>query len=277
MLQEEIVGLVPAGGQATRLSPLPSSKELFPIGWQLDEIGQMKPKVVSHFLLDKYKIAGVRKTYFIVRKGKWDIPQYYGDGTMVGMDLAYLMMNLSHGHPFTLDQAFPFTKHNLVAFGYPDILFEPEDAFSHLIRKQAETKASVVLGIFPITPEQTWKDILSFAEDRKIQTISLSDPATASNRVGWAIALWTPEFSLFMHEFLLEAVNQNRLAAPDGKEYTMNHVFQAALDNGLSIEYVVFDSGFVLDIGTPDDLFEAQRQQYMSAKMMMEHIRQKVK
>jgi glucose-1-phosphate thymidylyltransferase len=269
-LPEEIVGLIPAGGHATRLSPLPSSKELFPIGWRLDEAGKMNPKVVSHFLLDKYKEAGIRKAYFILRKGKWDIPQYYGDGSMVDMDLAYLIMNLPHGHPFTLDQAFPFIKKNLVVFGYPDILFEPADAFSQLIKKQAETKASVVLGIFPIRPEQRWNDILSFSEDGKIETVSLSDPATATKQVGWSIAVWTPEFSLFMHEFLLEASRQNRFTAPGGREYTMNHIFQAALDKGLAIEPVVFSSGFVLDIGTPDDLFTAQRDEYASAKNLIE-------
>ncbi len=80
-----------------------------------------------------------------------------------------------------------------------------------------------------------------------------------------------------MHEFLLNALAQNQFTAPDGKEYTMNHVFQAALDKGLSMESVVFDTGFVLDIGTPDDLFTAQRQQYTSAKKMMEHDRQEGK
>lgn len=274
ILQEEIVGLIPAGGHATRLSPLPCSKELLPIGWREDDMGKLKPKVVSHFLLDKYSAAGIRKTYFILRKGKWDIPEYYGDGAMVDMDLAYLMMNVPHGHPFTLDQAFPFTTHNLVAFGYPDILFEPEDAFSRLIRKQAETKASVVLGIFPIRPDQNWKDIVSFKEDRKIQTIALTDPAVVDQRLGWAIALWTPEFSHFMHKFLQEEIKQNRFKAPDGKEYTMNHILQSALDEGLSMESVVFDTGVVLDVGTPYDLFAAQREQFESAKIMMKKARQ---
>ena len=274
ILQEEIVGLIPAGGHATRLSPLPCSKELLPIGWRKDDMGKPKPKVASHFLLDKYRAAGIRKTYLILRKGKWDIPEYYGDGAMVDMDLAYLMMNVPHGHPFTLDQAFPFTTHNLVAFGYPDILFEPEDAFSHLIRKQAETKANVVLGIFPIRPDQNWKDIVSFGEDRKIQTIALTDPTMTDPRLGWAIALWTPEFSLFMRKFLREEIKQNRFKAPDGKEYTMNHILQSALDQGLSMESVVFDTGVVLDVGTPYDLFAAQREQFESAKIMMKKARE---
>jgi glucose-1-phosphate thymidylyltransferase len=258
---KEIVGLIPAGGHSTRLSPLPCSKELFPIGWQKDETGKLRPKVASHFLLDKYKAAGIRKTYFILRKGKWDIPQYYGDGSMVNMDFAYLMMNHPHGHPFTLDQAFPFTTNNLVAFGYPDILFEPEDAFSQLIKEQAATGASIVLGIFPIKADQRWNDILAFGDNGKIQTISLSDPTKGTQRIGWAIALWTPKFSLFMHEFLLEVMKKNNFTAPDGKEYVMNHVFQAALDKGLSIESVMFKSGFVHDVGTPEDMIAAQREQ----------------
>ena len=259
---KEIVGLIPAGGHSTRLSPLPCSKELFPVGWQKDESGKLRPKVASQFLLDNYKAAGIRKAYFILRKGKWDIPQYYGDGSMVDMDLAYLMMNHPHGHPFTLDQAFPFTTNNLVAFGYPDILFEPHDAFTQLIKKQRETQASVVLGIFPIKANQRWNDILAFREDGRIQTISLDDPAKAIQRIGWAIALWSPEFSRFMHEFLAEAIRKNSFIAPDGKEYVMNHVLQAAVDGGLFVDSVMFDSGFVHDVGTPEDMIAAQLGQH---------------
>ncbi|HTE34586.1 MAG TPA: hypothetical protein VK666_29610 [Chryseolinea sp.] len=258
-MQKEVIGLIPAGGHATRLAPLPCSKELFPIGWQVDDAGNKKPKVVSHYLLDKYKAAGVSKIYFILRKGKWDIPQYYGDGAMTGMDLAYLIMNLPHGHPFTIDQAFPFIKDNMVAFGYPDILFEPHDAFSRLLAKQVATNASVVLGIFPITPDQRWVDLLSFHEDQKIKSIARADSNPLDQRLGWAIALWSPEFSLFMHQFLNDAVKANTFTAAGGKEYTMNHLFQAVLDKGLSIESVVFESGFVLDVGTPDDMIAAQR------------------
>jgi glucose-1-phosphate thymidylyltransferase len=274
-MHKEIVGLIPAAGHATRISPLPCSKELFPVAWQLDDKEMMKPKVISHFLLDKYKAAGIEKAYFILRKGKWDIPQYYGDGAMVDMNLAYLMMNLPHGHPFTLDQAFPFTKDNLVAFGYPDILFQPEDAFLHLIRKQAETKADVVLGIFPIRPDQKW-DILSFDQQGRIHTIAIKDPSANVQRIGWSISLWTPKFSSFMHEFLMDAVRQNKLLASDGKEYVMNHVFQAALDDGLSLESVVFDQGFVRDIGTPAELLAAQIEQASHATRMIKTKKNKL-
>jgi glucose-1-phosphate thymidylyltransferase len=253
----EIVGLVPAGGHATRISPLPCSKELFPVGWRHDSAGNPKPKVVSHYLLDKYTSAGIRKAYFILRNGKWDIPQYYGHGEMLGMDLAYLIMNHPHGHPFTIDQAYPFVKDNMIAFGYPDILFEPNDAFTMLIDRQVQTGANVVLGVFPIRQDQRW-DICSFGAGARMDVVAVPDPPAGLQRLGWAIAVWTPAFTAFMHEFLSEALRQHKFIAADGKEYVMNHLFQAAIDQKLSVDHVIFDTGFVRDIGTPVELMAAQ-------------------
>lgn len=253
----EIIGLIPAGGHATRISPLPCSKEIFPIGWRYDESGIMKPKVVSQYLLDRYRLAGIRKAFFILRKGKWDIPQYYGHGDMVDMDIAYLIMNHPHGHPFTLDQAYPFVRDSLVAFGYPDILFEPDDAFTTLIDFQKRTEADVVLGVFPIRPDQRW-DICSFGEDGRMKVVSVPDPPPTLQRLGWSIAIWTPKFSAFMHEYLADAVRRQQFKAHDGKEYVMNHVFQAAIDHQLRVEHITFDKGYVRDIGTPSELIAAQ-------------------
>ena len=37
---EDVVGLIPASGQATRIAPLPCSKELFPIGFRTAQDGR---------------------------------------------------------------------------------------------------------------------------------------------------------------------------------------------------------------------------------------------
>ena len=89
----------------------------------VDDTGTMRPKVVSHYLLEKMRLAGVSKAFVVLRDGKWDIPAYFGDGGMLDMNLAYLMMKLPYGAPYTADQAYPFLQHSLVAFGFPDILF----------------------------------------------------------------------------------------------------------------------------------------------------------
>ena len=131
----EVIGLLPAAGQGTRLQPLPLSKELFPIGFYAGSDDRQKPKVVSHYLLEKMRLAGVKKAFFILRPGKWDIPAYFGDGAMLDMHLAYLTVHVPYGPPYTLDQAYPFVKDAVIAFGFPDILFQPEDAYQHLLKR----------------------------------------------------------------------------------------------------------------------------------------------
>ena len=78
--QKEIVGLIPAAGQGTRIGPLPCSKEIYPIGF--DPSLEGRPKAVSHYLLEKMKSADIQKAYVVLRAGKWDIPNYFMAGEM---------------------------------------------------------------------------------------------------------------------------------------------------------------------------------------------------
>src|SRR5688572_17155863 len=135
----EVIGLIPAAGRAVRLAPLPCSKELYPIGFQAAQEGS-RPKVVGHFLLEKMRAAGITKAYMVLRQGKWDIPAYFNDGRMVGMDIAYRVVPDSPSVPHTLDGAYSFTKNTLVAFGFPDILFRTRDAYARMLSRQLETR-----------------------------------------------------------------------------------------------------------------------------------------
>ena len=181
---------------------MPCSKELYPIGFRPMESGEgMRPKAVSHYLLEKMRMAGVRNAYFILREGKWDIPTYFGDGAMVDMNLGYLMMRLSFGTPYTLDQAYPFVRHSIVAFGFPDILFQGDDAFTKLLDRQAATEADVVLGLFPV--ERPWTmDMVEVNSKGEIGSLVIKPPDTHLEH-GWIIAVWTPAFTEFLHEHLI--------------------------------------------------------------------------
>src|SRR5688572_19363039 len=98
MMPRAAIGLIPAAGLANRIAPLPCSKELYPVGFRIDETGNAKrPKVVSHYLLEKMRLAGVSRIYFILRTGKWDIPGYYGDGSMLNVPVAYLSLGSTWG------------------------------------------------------------------------------------------------------------------------------------------------------------------------------------
>jgi glucose-1-phosphate thymidylyltransferase len=256
---QEVIGLIPAGGQATRIAPLPCSKELYPIGFRRsDEDGSLIPKVVCHYLLEKMRLAGVTKTYIVLRNGKWDIPAYLGDGKMLNMHLAYLMMRLPFGVPYTIDQAYPFVQDTIVAFGFPDIIFKSDDAFEQLLTKQAKTNADVLLGLFPVDEPRKW-DMVDIDDNGRIRQIIVKPPQIHL-RYTWIIAVWTPAFTRFIHEYLptIQDINEKDYNnASKQPELFISDVIQQAIDNDLQVEGVLFPDSTCLDIGTPDDLAKA--------------------
>jgi len=257
----EVIGLIPAGGIASRLSPIPCSKEIYPIGFgPLVNDSSPHPKVVCHYLLEKLQLAGISKAYIILRSGKWDIPAYLGDGKMLNMDLAYRVIDISFGVPYTLDSAYPFVKDAIVALGMPDIIFQPDDAFVRLIVRQAETNADIVLAVFPTDRPEKW-DMLDLDKDGRIQQFVIKPPQTHL-RYTWVVAVWTPVFTNFMHDYLanyqeIEVQKNASSNTLQQREMYLGDVFQAAMRNKMHIETVLFHEGSCLDIGTPEDMLKA--------------------
>ena len=261
--QRKIIGLLPAGGKAARLAPLPFSKELYPIGFQhLDNGRSLRPKPVCVYLLEKMRLAGIAEVYIVLRDGKWDIPAYLGDGTNLNMHLAYLIMRLPFGVPYTLNQAYPFVQDAIVAFGFLDILFEPEDAFEKLLSRQVKVNADVVLGLFPVDQPQKWH-MVKVNNNGKVTNI-VNNPVETDLNYTWIIAVWTQTFTHFMHGYLakLQKANDQIEIGIDKalqNELYISDVVQAAIENKLKVEGVIFPRGSCLDIGTPSDLFKAMQ------------------
>lgn len=258
MANADIVGLIPAAGKASRISPLPCSKELLPIGFGKNEQGNIRPKVASHYLLDKFSLAGATKVYFILRKGKWDIPDYYGDGTMTGMDFAYLLINLPYGVPYTLDQAYPFVKDAKVMLGFPDILFSPDDAFVLADRTLYNSNADIVIGLYPVKDvHQVRKcDMVQWDKTNgRIEKIVIK-PQFSNLEYSWICAIWTPRFTQFMHDYLkIEAKVSRHRGNTD--EIYLGHVVQQAISEGLAVYGHLFSGHNFIDIGTTNELSEA--------------------
>jgi glucose-1-phosphate thymidylyltransferase len=69
----------------------------------------------------------------------------------------------------------------------------------------------------------------------------------------WTIAVWTPVYTHFMHEYL----STSKEAAAQQPELFVGDVFNAAIQEGLKVEGVIISDKPYLDIGTGDDLLEA--------------------
>lgn len=260
----EVVGLIPAAGRSARLQPIPCSKELLPIGFhESSRTGRLTPKVVSHYLLEKFHAAGIRRTYIVIREGKWDIPQYFLNGDLVGMSLAYVVIPGSMGPPDTIDRAYPFVEQSRIAFGFPDILFGPTDAYTQLIRKQEETAADIVLGLHRIDEPPTW-DMVATEASGLVRRIEMK-PAKTDLVFGWHFAVWTPVFTQFLHRFLRsektghDMARMRSKANDPGGDIALGVVLQAALEEGLTLQSVSFSGDPPLDIGSPENLRRASR------------------
>lgn len=260
---QKIIGLLPAAGQGSRISPLPMSKELFPIGFQHLADRGLRPKVACQYLLEAMSKAGVQESFLILRPGKWDIPAYLGDGSQLNMRLAYLTVHVPFGVPFSLNQAYSFVQDAIVIMGFPDILFSPADAYSRLVARLQTSQADVVLGLFP-TEQPEKVGVVDF-DDQGIVAGIYEKSQLTHLRYMWAIAAWRPSFTEFLHQF----VENKRKALigdkspmlikemPDYTETPIGDVMVSAIANNLRIEAIPFETGHYLDIGTPENLLNA--------------------
>ena len=252
VFSKKILGIIPAAGKAARIAPLPCSKEIYPIGFIADKEGKIKsPKVVCHYLLEKMKIAGVNEVYIVLGDGKWDIPKYLGNGVLFDINIAYLIQGLTYGSPYTVDQAYPFVKDSVIVFGYPDVLFEPQDAFLSLLCKLEKCEADIILGVFPVDNPQK-VDMIDMSDDGKVRKIVIK-PKQTDLQYAWGIAVWNPSFTYFMHKYLHNKGN----IQPSHPELHMGDVIQAAILEGLNVEGLLVSESPLLDIGTGDDLLKA--------------------
>ena len=248
MPNQRIVGVIPAAGKATRIAPLPGSKELFPIGFG-DTIhdGRVRryPKVVSQYLVDNMARAGATEVYFVLGEGKLDIMEYYGDGQRFGVRLAYLMMDRLWGMPYTIHQAYHWMRDADVIFGMPDTIFTPSDAFSQLLALQNRMRADLTLGLFKTAQPQRLS-MVKYDQDDRVLAI-FDKPAHTDLLYTWGIACWGTRFTELLHQEVgFHPKREN--------EVVLAEIFQRAVETGLNIRALRFDSGEYIDIGTPEDL-----------------------
>ncbi|HLR31982.1 MAG TPA: hypothetical protein VK074_05795, partial [Fodinibius sp.] len=179
--------------------------------------------------------------------------------------------------PSTIDKAYPFVKNGTIVLGFPDILFQPADAFSTLLYKQQFTGADLVLGLFrAVNPEKV--DMVEFNDKGAIKDIIVKPDHTILTYT-WIIAVWTSRFTDYMHRYLAQynkTLVQNKKSKGGERESAEIHrelditgelfigkVFRDAIQSGLQTSYVIFEKGSFLDIGTPDDLMKVNNIDWM--------------
>jgi glucose-1-phosphate thymidylyltransferase len=246
----ELVGLVPAAGQALRLGPLPCSKELLPVGF-IGEGPEARPQVACDALLAALRAAGVERAFVVLRAGKWDLPAHLARVAPRGLQLAYLVRESTRSLPESLDVAYPFLRSSYVALGFPDVLVAPADAFARLRERAATTGADLVLGLVPAhRPETT--DMVALDGEGRVTAIEVR-PARSELRLAWVLAVWGPAFWEHLHASVAGA-------PAGGGELQIGEVVRGALAAGLDVRGVELPGGGYRDLGTPEELLAAWRE-----------------
>jgi glucose-1-phosphate thymidylyltransferase len=247
----EPVGVIPGGGSATRLAPLPCSKELLPVGFRQTSRGP-RPKVIANYLVDGFRLAGARQVFWLIDRTKADIMQYFGSGADFGTRMAYVPSEVSPSVVHTVDAAYAFLRDRHVLFGFPDIIFEPALAPRKLWERLQQRGVDVVLGAVPAPPEQVADRVEIGAEGRALQI--RVKPANCPWQNAWILAAWAPRFTSFLHTWLQALQASPASGGGVGAELYMGDALQAAIQAGLSIEVETFQDGSFIDAGTPAGL-----------------------
>jgi glucose-1-phosphate thymidylyltransferase len=245
LLGEQIVGLIPAAGQATRLAgSLSCSKEIAPV--------EGRP-VCAHLLAAMLQ-AGISRAVWVVRHGKEDIREVLGDGGgLASPKLEYVEILTSASVPETLSHGLRRIGDRPVAMGFPDVLAEPSSALTALIERYRRGEADVVLGLFPTDRPDT-ADMVRI-DDRGVLLDILHKPGPGTGlSLTWLLAVWGPAFSRRLQRFVVDR------EGPVEREPQVSDVLKAALADGLRLATVAFPAGSHLDVGTPEDLRRAREQ-----------------
>ena len=127
-----IVGVIPAAGHATRLQPLASSKETYPV----------HGRPVMDYLVERMGHGGCSELRVVTRPEKTDvIENASAHGATVILErpdtpAASLLAGIRS-----------LADTDLVLFGFPDSIWEPVDGFRPLV-KSVEAGAEIALGLF---------------------------------------------------------------------------------------------------------------------------------
>lgn len=233
------VGLIPAAGLATRLTPLVYPKELLPIVYR-SEGGRLLPRPVLQASLDQMRRAAVRQCIIVVSEWKLEIARVFGDGSALGVALAYVIRSQPLGLADALDAARPWVEDRDVCLTLPDTLTTPGDALARIRAERESSAADVVLGVFPCDfPEE----LGPVRVDSHGHVVEVFDkPKTTDLRNTWGMAIWSPRFTALLSE-------QVAVATGDVKP-VLGAVFQRAIDIGLRVRAVTFSEGSFIDVGT---------------------------
>lgn len=174
-------GIIPAAGAGSRIQPLAFSKELLPVGSQVED-GNERPRAVSEYLVERMIHGGADKLCFVIAPGKTDILQYYGS-RLWGADIAYVVQP----NPGGLCDAIFRASHLVhpsesVLIGLPDTVWFPKEGLQSL------PEGTLSFLLFPVEQPEFFDAVVMDA-NCAVQRIQVKQRGASSNWIWGAIKM----------------------------------------------------------------------------------------
>jgi NDP-sugar pyrophosphorylase family protein len=213
-----MIGLIPAGGKATRILGLP--KMLLPIG----------DTTLFQILQRRMTLCHPRTIYVAPSPATVGLLlPYFGETT-----LAYGTRTRTMTEDMLLGQT--YADGGDVLFGMPDTYFEDENAFLKL-RAALDDGADVAVGLFETRPEQRTKLGMCLYESGQVAAV-VDKPTETRFVWAWGVLAWRHVFWQHL-----------RVDDPH-----VGYGLPRAIDAGLDVRAVPMD-GQYWDCGTPDEYY----------------------
>lgn len=244
MDETQIIGLIPAAGEGTRLG-LPYPKELQPL---MSDTG-FRP--VSQFAVEALVRGGADEVVFVINETKAQLIQYFGDGSAFGCNLSYAVQQRgkrsedarSPGLADALDAAYHLIRGRTVLFAMADTILLPEDIFAQMIQNAGD--ANFVLGLFPVSRPEKF-GMVDYDADGRVNEIIDKPQGPCALKEAWGCIAWDAQFTEYLHRCVSEL-----------KMGDFAQIMNSAIASGLCARVHSPEGARYFDMGSYDEVLEA--------------------
>jgi glucose-1-phosphate thymidylyltransferase len=240
VLNEKLIGLLPAAGLGSRLN-LPFPKELYPT------IESQKYKPVARYMVENLIKAGVKHIIFVINETKHQLIKYFGSGECFNCNFTYVVQDYtspgqstSPGLADALVSSYHLIKGKTVLFGMPDTIMYPKNSFQKGL-EILESNGEVTLCLFPTKfPEKF--GMVSTNKDGIVLKV-VDKPKSTKLEYMWGCIIWQPVFT----EYLYNKVRVEKLS-------DFAEILNSAINDNIIMNSVKFKDGEFVDFGTYEQI-----------------------
>jgi len=258
IMNDEIVGLIPAAGGGTRMFPFARAvpKEMYPI---------LGKSVIEH-CIENLREGGINKIYMVVGHQKGSLMDYVGDGSFFDVRVSYIYQMQRGGLGHAILQGDKWLNTTFVTL-LGDSFIEPKSEINSLINLHKEKKPIATVLLFEVD-DPTGYGVVKFKdlENSKGEIEKLFEkPNTESSREFEINGKYYALCGGYVFEpKIFEYINKTPPGVRD--EVQITDAMQLALENGEKIYGLVLNGKYI-DIGKWNTVLKVEREMIKNANI----------